>query len=74
MNRFTFFLNIEGSGDNTKEAWEDALEKLLTGITKGEYDKPPDTIYGPDDPISGGDVLDGPPYMEFAINHGPEDT
>lgn len=71
MRRFTFFLNIEGHGDTAKEAWDDAVGKLFESAK--EYLDPPEAIYGGDDEISGSDILNGPPYQEFGIDHGEED-
>lgn len=73
MNRFSFFLNIEGLGDNPTEAWDDAISRFVQGIAGGEYAKPPETIYTGEDPIDAAELLNGPPYQEFGINHGPED-
>lgn len=70
MNRYTFFLNIEGLGDTPKEAWEDAIERMVGALK--EYADPPSIIYGPDDAIEGAEILNGPPYQEFGIDHGAE--
>lgn len=71
MNRFTFFLNIEGHGDTAQEAWEDAMEKLIQGTAGGEYTKAPRIIFSGGDPIDT-ELLNGPHYQEFGIDHGEE--
>lgn len=71
MKRFTFFLNIEGLGDTSQEAWDDAIGRLFESAK--EYLKPPETIYTGDEPIPAAEILNGPPYQEFGIDHGPED-
>lgn len=72
MKRFTFFLNIEGHGDDHKEAWQDAMERLIQGTANGEYTEAPEALYSGDEPIDAAELLNGPPYQEFGIDHGPE--
>lgn len=73
MNEWTFWIPITGMGDDFREAWEAALERLIEGIHKGEYTHPPEDLFGPDDEVPAAEILGGSLSDGFGINNGPEE-
>lgn len=72
MNDYTFWIPLTGVGDTLLEAWQDALERVIEGISKGEYVEPPSDLFKAHDPIPAAEILGGSLSGGFGIDHGPE--
>jgi hypothetical protein len=73
MKRFTFWIPIEGSGDNAQEAWDEAMEKLLAAALTGEYTKPPEDVFGEHEEVPAAEILGGSLSNGFGIDNGEEE-
>ncbi len=73
MNEYTFWIPITGMGDTPLEAWQEALEGLIEGISTSQYAEPPADMFGPDDPVPTAEILGGALSAGFGIDNGPEE-
>lgn len=74
MNDYTFWIPIFGKGDNAKEAWDDALDKTVDAVLKGnEWTQPPEALYTAHEEVPAAEILGGSLSAGFGIDHGPEE-
>lgn len=74
MNEYTFWIPIFGKGDSAKEAWDDALDKTVSAVLKGnEWAQPPGALYTAHEEIPSAEILGGSLSAGFGIDNGPEE-
>lgn len=73
MNRYTFWIPIDGVGDTAAAAWDAAVENLQAGIAQGELDVPPADIFEKGEPVPAAEILGGSLSAGFGINEGEEE-
>ncbi len=73
MKNYTFWIPIQGRGNNFAQAWQDAMEAFQEAAFQGEYDLPPADIFEEDDPVPAAEILGGSLSNGFGICEGEED-
>lgn len=68
MKDFTFWVPIQGSGDNAQEAWENAME----AFTMAPPANHPAPVFGKDEPVPAAEILGGNLDAGFTLDHGEE--
>lgn len=74
MRNYTFWIPIQGSGDNFKEGWNDAMEKLAGSIMEGkEWNDPPLDLFDKNDSIPAAEILGGSLSAGFGFEEGEDE-
>lgn len=72
MNNYTFWIPIQGTGDDPKEGWISALESLMERLMRDDslLDTPPANIFRVHDPIPAAEILGGSLSDGFGMDEG----